>query len=134
MCPYTYVSNHYNLLNSKKHNSKTIILTSKTLNIVKTLNRYGIISNFIILKIVQPRNPKITIKFNSFSYLNSPFFKKIKTVSTPSKKYYINFKSIKLLEKSFKNSIIILSTNKGLVTINDAFSLGLGGFVVYIIT
>ena len=100
---------------------------------MKTLCNYGVVSNFLIFKTNNAYKSKISIKFSSFFYLNSPFFKKIKTVSTPSKKYYISFRSVKLLKKSFKNSVIILSTNKGLVNINDAFSLGVGGFIIYII-
>merc|ERR1711976_491925 len=105
ICPYVYVSNHYNLLNSKKHNYKIIFFNSLVFKLIKVLFRYGIISNFIIFKKIKFNKKLLYIKFTSFSYLNSPFFKKIKTVSTRSKKYYLSYKSIKLLQKSFKNTI-----------------------------
>lgn len=127
-CPYSYVSNHYNLLVSKKHRVKKIKLTNKTLRAVKVLYRLGVVSNFLI-----HHKPLIKISFTVFFYKNTSFFKKIQIISTPSKKFFISKEVILMTRKVFKSSIIILSTSKGLLSSNEAVLLGLGGKLVYII-
>ena len=126
ICPYNYISNHYNLTVSKHHAFKNIKLTKKTLLITKTLYRTGVISNFILV------SPKL-IKFTVFFYKNSPFFKKIQLVSSQSKNFFININALVLTKKVFKSSLIILSTPKGLLTSKESISLGTGGQVIFII-
>ena len=132
-CPYSYVSNHYNLLVSKKHRFKRITFNNSTIQIVKTLYRSGVITNFIIIKNSIKSSNQLSIKFTVLFYKNSPFFKKIKLISTPSKQFFITKSALKLSQKVFKTSLIIISTNKGLLTHQEADALGLGGKVVYIV-
>lgn len=131
-CPYSYVSNHYNLLVSKKHRFKSITFNKSTIKIVKILYRSGVITNFIVTKNL-PNNKQPNIKFTVLFYKNSSFFKKIKLISTPSKQFFVTKTTLKLSQKVFKTSLIIISTNKGLLTHQEAIALGLGGKVIYII-
>ena len=132
-CPYNYVSNHYNLITTKKQTNITIKCTKKTLSILNIFYRTGIVSNFILYKNMYTKNTNFFIKFSPIFYKNSNFFKKIKTISTPSKAFYIRINSLHLIQKVFKSSIVIISTSKGLLTLNEALSVGIGGKVVYII-
>ena len=132
ICQYSYISNHYNLLVSKKHCSKTVKLTQTTLKLVRILFSNGVISNFVTF--INSSNNKKFIKFTVFFYKNSPFFKKIKTISTQSKTFYISKNSLILLKKIFKSSLLILSTTNGLLTSKAAAEIGIGGKIIYIIT
>jgi len=97
------------------------------------LYRSGVITNFIIIKNSIKSSNQLSIKFTVLFYKNSPFFKKIKLISTPSKQFFITKSALKLSQKVFKTSLIIISTNKGLLTHQEADALGLGGKVVYIV-
>ena len=108
--------------------TKSIKYSNKVFRVILTLYNCGVISNFVIL-----RKNKIFIKFTSFFFKNSSFFKKIKPVSTPSKSFFIKKSTIKLIHKTLKSSIIILSTTKGLLTTKDALNLGVGGKITYVI-
>ena len=131
-CPYSYISNHYNLLVSKKHQSKVIVFTKTTFNLVKTLYRSGAITSFIILN-SSCNQKKTLIKFTVLFYKSSPFFKNIKLISTRSKQLFITKKALLLTQKVFKSSLIIISSSKGLLTHHEATKLGVGGKIVYII-
>jgi len=98
------------------------------------LYRSGVISNFTIVSTFTKNKFIRTITFAVFFYKNSPFFRKIKTISSPSKKFFISYNSLKLAQKVFKNSILIISTSKGLLTNFEATKLLVGGLLVYIIT
>ena len=131
ICQYSYFSNQYNLLVSKKHRYKNLRFTKTTKNIAQVLHRAGAISNFTIFN--SPINHQTYLKITIFFYKNSPFFKKIKLVSSPSKKFYITTHSLILLQKIFKSSILILSTSKGLLTGTEALSIGVGGSIIYVV-
>lgn len=136
ICPYSYISNHYNLLSSKKHRHKTISYSRKLLKVVKVLYRIGVISNFIVFSKSNINNysiPTFYIRFTIFFYKNTTFFKKLNILSTPSKKFYISLKILKLSKKIFKSSVIIISTPYGLLTHKEAISLGTGGKLLYVV-
>ena len=91
--------------------------------------RFGIINNFIILN----HNNNKRIKFSIFFYKNLPYFKKIITLSTNSKKFYVSYNTLKFIKTIFKSSIIIISSNQGLISHQEALYLGTGGKLVYLI-
>jgi ribosomal protein S8 len=66
-------------------------------------------------------------------YRNTPFFKSIRLISTPSKKHQISLKSLSLLNKTLKASILILSTNKGIITHHDALKFKVGGLALCVV-
>ena len=121
---------------TKKLRSKTLIFSTKTITIVKTLYRLGIISNFFIFKKQISSKTKTLqkyIRFTVFFYKNNPFFSKIKLISTSSKVFSINIKTLKLLKNTFRSSLVILSTPYGLLSHKEALKLNTGGKLLYII-
>lgn len=92
------------------------------------MHEVGVISTFFIFY-----KKRYYIKFASFFYKNAPFFKKIKTVSTAVKIFYIDLNTLQLVNKVLKQSVLILSTNKGLLTHQKALFLGVGGKILYLV-
>ena len=131
---HSYISNHVNLLLSQKNLHKKIIYNHKNLKIVKFLYRAGVIANYLLFSKKVKNFTKLYIKISPFFYKNAPFFKKVTLVSTPSKKFYISNSTLLLINKTLKYSLIVLSTDKGLLTNKEALNLRLGGNIIYIIT
>lgn len=127
---YSYVVNHFNILNSKRLKSKKILYNKKTIKLVKVLHNYGIISYFTILK---SSNSNQYINFSSPYYNNFTYFSSIRLVSTPSKAHYISLKALRLASKSIGASIIFLETSKGIITHNEALRLSVTGRILCII-
>jgi len=65
-----------------------------------------------------------------FFYKNSTFFKKVKLISTSSKKFYISHKGLCLLKKSVGSSVYIISTDRGLLTHQDCIKANIGGIIL----
>jgi len=107
----------------------SVPFSKKILKIFTLLHKVGSIKDFVITGNL----PLKKIRFSVFFYKNTPFFKNIKAVSTPSKKFFISKKGLSLLLKGSKSTIFILSTNKGLLTAEQALSLGVGGTLLYTI-
>jgi len=115
---------------TKRERYRSVFFSHKTLEIIKVLYKSGVLSNF---KIVTTANNKVLIKITVLYYKNIPFFQKINPVSTLSKKFFINYKTLKLIHTVFKSSLLILSTTLGVVTGKEALSLGVGGIIIYLI-
>jgi ribosomal protein S8 len=77
---------------------------------------------------------KKLIKISPLLFKKSGFFKGLKLISTPSKAFFINLKSLILLNKAIGEAIVIISTSKGLLTHKQAIRLGLGGKLICIIS
>jgi len=133
------VSSHYNLLVTKKINVKTLVYSKKVLSILQVLYRSGVISNYYLYKTPNKNDnhlllAKSYIKFTVFIYKQTPFFKKINSVSTPSKLFFISCKTLILTKNIFKSSLIILSTPYGLLTNKEAIAMNTGGKLIYILS
>lgn len=128
---YAYVTNHFNILNSKKLKSKKIIKTVKTLRLVKALHKNGIISNFVIT--TNKYNGRSHILFNSPYYSTANFYSSIRLVSTPSRAHFMSLKALKLATISIGASTIFLETSQGIITHIDALRLGITGRILCVI-
>ena len=126
----SYVSNHFNILNSKKMPRITIKLTSKSLNLIRLMYSTRIIQNYVVTK----QNNINYITFCSYYYKNTAYFSHFKLVSTPSKSQTVSSKALRVINKSLGNSIILLETDKGIITHIDAISYNIGGRVLGIIS
>lgn len=127
--PNAYVINHYNLLVASKASSKKIIYTKQNLNLIKILLKTGAISHYTVVNFKH----KYFIKFSIYNFKNSPFFKTIRLISTQSKSFTISLQTIKLLTPTFKTSLFVLSTSKGLLTNTEALRLGTGGILICVL-
>jgi len=120
----------------------------KTINLIK-LN-YKLKNTHLKLKVLNKNDFKIIkifMKFNIIKYVkkednfyciyysyikNNVVFSSIKNIFKPSKLHFISLKElIKINRKS--TNIIILSTNKGLITNFEAEKLKIGGIIIIIL-
>lgn len=67
-------------------------------------------------------------------YKSQPFFKSVRLVSSSSRKYTLSLKSLIILQKSLKSSILILSTPKGILTHKEAIKFKVGGLGICFIS
>ena len=127
------------MLVSSKKKSKKIIFTKKNFKLIKTLFKVGAISHFTVLNInLKPKffaknHVKTYIKFTVFFFKSTPFFKNIRQVSTPSKKFTITVETLKLITPIFKTSVFILSTPFGILTNKEALRLKTGGQILFML-
>jgi ribosomal protein S8 len=127
----SYVANHINLSITKNIFRSSIVLSKKSLRIIKILYSIGFIKHYYIFTIKKNNKIREYIKFSCFYFNKRPFYKSLKIVSTPSKRFTISYKSLRLFHMSSKSSTLILSTDKGLITNKEAMDLGLGGLIIF---
>jgi ribosomal protein S8 len=127
----SYVANHINLSITKNIFRSSVLLSKKSLRIMKLLYNIGFIKHYYIFNKLNGSRLIGYIKFSCFYFNKKPFYKSLKIVSTPSKRFTISYKSLRLFNRSSRSSILILSTDRGLITDKEAISLGLGGLIVF---
>lgn len=130
---YSYVVNHFNLLNSKKQVKKTIMLTKKTIRLVNVLHSQGVINHFLVHKNISGQVPAYYITFSPLFYKSVPFFRNVRLVTTPSRKHTISLKALRLVSPSVRSSVILLSTSQGIIPHSEALSLRIGGLILCIL-
>lgn len=136
---YAYVVNHLNLAISRKKLRIKLKYTRKTHQLVKTLFTIGYISNYIVItegsnssNITDNFNKKTWMYINTVFYKQTPFFKSLRLVSTPSKKHTTTLKALKVINLSIKSSVVILSTPYGIIDHREALRIGTGGTILCI--
>jgi small subunit ribosomal protein S8 len=111
-------------INSYKTNI-CLHLNNQTKELCKTLYRNGLISSYSISK-----KKRLINVFCLYNY-NTQAFYFIKQISKPGRKIYIGYKELKKLYcDKFNNNLLILSTNKGYLTNEEALRYKVGGEVL----
>lgn len=128
-----YVINHLNILLSRKQKCIQIILTKKTLRLVRSFYKNAVIKNYIIIEKSFKSKKTKYIRFNGLFFKNEPYFKGARLVSTPSRKHTISLRGLMLLRRISGTSIIILETSRGIISHLDAIRLGVGGLILCVI-
>jgi len=105
------------------------------------LFKIGYISNYSIIvsnpvgliPLDSSYDPRYTYIFiNLIFFKNTPFFKSLRLVSTPSKKHVTTLKALGVINQSIKSSVLILSTPYGIVDHKEALKMGTGGTILCI--
>jgi small subunit ribosomal protein S8 len=109
---------------SLSNQSDVFIPTSKkNLRILMVLYKEGVIRGFIINK----KKIKVQIKYTTGGVIK-PVIKNIKMISTNGRLIFV---SVKVLSKlAHHNEILIISTNKGILSAKEALQLNVGGIVL----
>ena len=126
----SYIANHFNILNSKKQPRITVKFTKKSHKLIQLLYNSRIIQNYLVID----KNNKKYIIFNTYYYKSTSYFSHLKIVSTPSKAHTISLKALNISNKSLGNSIMILETDKGVITHQEALSYKIGGKILGVIS
>ena len=130
---HAYVINHVNILLSRKQRYIEIVLTRKTLKLVRTFYKYGIIRNYIILQKLEKRKIVSYIRFNGVFFKGESYYRSVRLVSSPSRKHNISLKGLNLIRHSVGHSLIILETSRGLISHKEALRFGTGGAILCVI-
>lgn len=130
---HAYVINHVNILLSRKQKCVQIVLTKKTLRLIRSFYKNSIVKNFIIIEKTINQKKKRFIRFSGLFYRNESYFKGVRLVSTPSRKHTISVKGLKTLKKISGTSLIILETSRGLISHIDALKLNVGGLILCVV-
>lgn len=128
--PNSYVANHFNILNSKKLPRITILYTKRSYGLIRSLYGARVIQNYILLT---RKNTKYII-FSSYHYKNTTYFSHLRIVSTPSKAHTISLSALKIVNSALGNSIILLETDRGIITHSDALSYKMGGRILGVVS
>ena len=126
---YAYVINHLNLAISRKQLRVKIKHTKKTLELVKVLHRIGYLNNF---SVVVTHDKTSYIYMSPSFFKNTPFFKSLRLVSTPSKKHFTTLKALNVINKTVNSSVLIMSTSYGILDHKEAIKIRTGGTILCI--
>jgi|TARA_B100000073_G_C23701417_1_gene560498 small subunit ribosomal protein S8 len=110
---------------SRKHKHVLIPSSKFKVEIAKILQSEGFINSFEIIKISNFDNIKIDLKYDSRKI---SVIKKIKRISKPGLRVYVNKNEIPRISGGLGTSII--STSKGVMTGNKAREIGVGGEIL----
>ncbi len=91
--------------------------------ILKVLKKNGFILDYKVIS-----NPQKSILITIFAENSNPKISELKKVSKPGRRSYVNAKEIPVVKQG--KGMVILSTNKGLVTGNEAKKLNIGGEII----
>lgn len=129
---FAYVVNHYNIAASKKQPYVQILYTRKTILLIRKLYQIGAINQFLILESSKEsrKYKKKFIRFSVMFYKNTPYIKALKLLSRPSKMYPITLKILNIVERYSGESLLILSTSKGLLTHKECLKQRCSGLVL----
>jgi len=122
----SYVINLININKLKKNLHFNIFFTKKNLLFINFLKNFSFINKYYIIKMKN----KFYIKIYLYYYKNKIISNNFKILSTPSKSFFLSYKSLRLLSKRTSSSIFILSTDKGILSHKQALNQKLGGLVL----
>ena len=110
-------------------NSVHALNTKLNLNLLNCLIKEGYIKNYTLSKQNKKFcNIKINLKYDEY---NNAVIKQLKRVSKPSRRVYVSVKTILKFHQYFSgNSLLILSTHKGIISHQKALDLNVGGEVI----
>jgi len=116
-----------NIINLIKLN---LIYKKRKFRIKLNKNEYNLIKMLIkinLIKFIKKNNNTYDIFLN---YLNNrPLFNNIKNVYKSSKLIFISNKKLKYITNKYK-VILVLNTNKGILTNYEAINLNVGGIII----
>lgn len=102
-------------------------INKQCIQILQILEKEGFISGFIINK-----NLNFVYVILKYTYDGFPAIKKIFNISTSGRKFYNKLNSLWTVNNGF--NILILSTTKGLMTLDEARNYNVGGKLEFIIS
>jgi ribosomal protein S8 len=119
------IINRYNISVRKKSMNINTRYTNSCVNLVKKLYSLGIISSFNI------RKAKFITIYPTY-FRSKPFVVGIKAVSRGNKTFTISLKGINLLKRISYGSTIVITSNKGLLTLDESIASKTGGKIALI--
>jgi ribosomal protein S8 len=124
---YAYTINMVNINAAKKNLTFNILFTRKVIKLLAFFKKSGVICDYKILLTTEKR-PVIRV-FLSY-YKNLPLNKNFKLLSRPSRTFYMSLKALRFVAKRVGSAVYIISTDKGLMSHDDAILAKRGGILI----
>ena len=121
--PIADLFSRINNAQARRKSSVVVPSSNKKLSLLSLLKDKGYISSFIVS---EDDKPEIEIKLKYFQ--GNPVIKELKRISKPGLRQYSNKKDIPEINGGL--GIAVVSTNKGLMTDQEAREAGLGGELI----
>ena len=121
--PIADLFSRINNAQARRKSSVVVPSSNKKLSLLSLLKDKGYISSFIVS---EDDKPEIEIKLKYFQ--GNPVIKELKRISKPGLRQYSNKKYIPEVNGGL--GIAVVSTNKGLMTDQEAREAGLGGELI----
>ncbi len=121
--PIADLFSRINNAQARRKSSVVVPSSNKKLSLLSLLKDKGYISSFIVS---EDDKPEIEIKLKYFQ--GNPVIKELKRISKPGLRQYSNKKDIPEVNGGL--GIAVVSTNKGLMTDQEAREAGLGGELI----
>ena len=118
------VLNSYNISVKKKSTKIKVVLTKINKELIKKLSSLGLLNSYNI-----NYKRKIIVIFPSY-FKFIPYVSRVKAVSRGNKVFNITLKGLNILNKLSGASTIIIASNKGFLTSEEALSKRTGGKIV----
>jgi ribosomal protein S8 len=118
------ILNSYNISVKKKSTKIKVVLTRINKELVKKLTLLGLLNSYSI----DYRRKVIVIFPSYFKFI--PYVSKIKAVSRGNKVFNITLKGLSILNKLSGASIIIIASDKGFLTSEEALIKKTGGKII----
>jgi ribosomal protein S8 len=125
------IKNLNQLKNASLVNHELVKLNSNKLtkNLLKLLYKEGLILSYRINeKNIKKITPEFVVRIR-YVY-NKSVFKQLKIISSPSQRRFLCLKSISRIAS--KKNLLVFSTNKGLLTLNECKKFKVGGVLLFI--
>jgi ribosomal protein S8 len=122
----SYVINLINIHAASKSLTFNLIFTKKNFLILKILKNLNFIQDCKIITF----DSRIFVQIRLYYFKKKRIGYNFKVLSTPSKRFYISFKAIKLLSKRTGDSIFLISTTKGYMPHKEIFREKTGGLLI----
>ena len=117
------------MISSSRRRSTILKYNKKALILLAILKKLGVINSCLIVS-----KSKKLLKISPFTYKKTPFFKHVRLVSTPSKSFTVRLSTLKILNVSIKQTIILLETSQGIMTHQEALKRNIAGRILCVIT
>lgn len=123
----TFLLNQINLHAARKSCKLTTNYSKKLLKYLIIFKQIGLITSFVLK---QKNLIKKNVDIYLFYYNLLPLCKHYKLMTRPSRKFYISFKGLRLLNKRTHSSVFLISTHRGLITHQQALKFKIGGMLI----
>jgi len=74
---------------------------------------------------------RFLIRISPLYFKNKSFYRHAKLVTTPSREYSLRLDSMRLLRSYSGQTVFILSTSRGVMSMEEAFKKNIGGIILY---
>lgn len=123
---WSYVLNAINWASAHKKFYVEIRYTRKSFLFLNVLKKVNYVGNFYVFR----KNNLIRIRIVPSYFKSQPIATKLRILSSPAQSYPVSLRSLYLLKKRSGCAIYLLSTSRGVITLNEALKFKVSGHML----